>query len=259
MSCGIRIKWLGTSCFELDFGGKTVVTDPFITEAPLTDFDWQEVERCDAITLSHTHYDHITDIPRLCEKFRPRLFVGELAAKTMLEWTDYAPHLVYPAHVGLEVDLGAVSIRALYGRHTSLGMQYSDIVGRTASNPVCTDEKMKELQSWGIIEYRNWLFTTADGRQLLVWGGFPTSDAISALKGLDVDVLIMQSTANAVDKYAELIKAVGAKVVIPQHLDFPVAGLDANMRTAAKLGELLSESAPDVKYIIPEYRKWTEL
>ena len=259
MSCGIRIKWLGTSCFELDFGGKTVVTDPFITEAPATDFDWQEVEHCDAITVSHTHFDHITDIPRLCEKFRPRVFVGELSARALIEWTDYAPHLFFPAHPGLEVELGGLSIRALYGRHTSLGLKYSGIMANHERNPLCAGEKMMELQSWGIMEYRNWLFTTADGASVLVWGGYPTSDAISALRGLDADILLMQCTSDCAEKYTELIRAVGAKTVVPHHLDFPMGKIEDRFAFAAGLKEQLSRTDPDVEFIIPEYKKWLEL
>ena len=55
---GIRIKWLGCACFEMDFGGVTVVNDPWITGNAKTELTWEDVEKCDYITLTHGHYDH---------------------------------------------------------------------------------------------------------------------------------------------------------------------------------------------------------
>ena len=37
---GVRLKWLGCACFELDFNGFTVVTDPWISDNQCTDLTW---------------------------------------------------------------------------------------------------------------------------------------------------------------------------------------------------------------------------
>ena len=44
---GVRIKWLGCASFEMDFGGVTVVNDPWITDNEKTDLTWEAVEKCD--------------------------------------------------------------------------------------------------------------------------------------------------------------------------------------------------------------------
>ena len=41
---GVRLKWLGCACFELDFNGFTVVTDPWISDNRCTDLTWEAVE-----------------------------------------------------------------------------------------------------------------------------------------------------------------------------------------------------------------------
>lgn len=68
---GVDIKWLAVASFEMKFGNTTVVSDPYITDCVGTELDYTAVEKCDIITLTHSHYDHITDIPRLVEKFNP--------------------------------------------------------------------------------------------------------------------------------------------------------------------------------------------
>ena len=42
MAFGIRIKWLGCACFEMDFGGVTVVNDPWITANQKTELSFDE-------------------------------------------------------------------------------------------------------------------------------------------------------------------------------------------------------------------------
>ena len=69
---GVSIKWLAVTSFEIRCNNTTVVTDPYITECVGTDLTWGAVENCDIICLGHAHWDHITDIPRLVEKFKPR-------------------------------------------------------------------------------------------------------------------------------------------------------------------------------------------
>lgn len=39
----LRIKWLGCASFELDFGGITVVNDPWITKNSKTELTWENI------------------------------------------------------------------------------------------------------------------------------------------------------------------------------------------------------------------------
>ena len=123
---GLEIKWLSVTCFELKFGGITVVTDPYITECVGTDMTWEAIEKCDIICLTHAHWDHITDIPRLVEKFHPLIMCGEQTAMPLARWLDYTPSRIYPMYPNQELDFDDVKIKALYGRHTDLKKGFKD-------------------------------------------------------------------------------------------------------------------------------------
>jgi L-ascorbate metabolism protein UlaG (beta-lactamase superfamily) len=56
----VDIRFLGQSCFELEAGGTTVITDPFLTGNPLAAASADEVEP-DVILLTHGHGDHLGD------------------------------------------------------------------------------------------------------------------------------------------------------------------------------------------------------
>ncbi len=58
----MEIKYLGHSCFSINFGGKNLLFDPFITSNDLAkSIDIQSI-KADYILLSHGHADHVADV-----------------------------------------------------------------------------------------------------------------------------------------------------------------------------------------------------
>ena len=220
---GVDIKWLAVTSFEMRFGDFTVVTDPYITECEGTDLDYNAVEKCDAICLSHAHWDHITDIPRLCEKYKPIILCGDNTALPVAKWLNYNPSLVYPMYPDTELDFGKVKIRALYGRHTNLTNKINDAVEQVKALSLCKqDLGMANLQELGYFEYRNFLFTTPNGTKILLWGNDPTVEQLNMCKALKPDIAIIQHSKNPemAKKKAEFVAQLGCKVLIPHHHDF---------------------------------------
>ena len=87
-SSGVNFRWLGTNGWEISFGNKTILLDPWISrtdagyfrdqpnpdtpltlEAALID---QHISRADQILIGHGHYDHIADVPLASFGSRPR-------------------------------------------------------------------------------------------------------------------------------------------------------------------------------------------
>jgi L-ascorbate metabolism protein UlaG (beta-lactamase superfamily) len=259
MEYGIDIKWLAVTAFEIRCGGTTVVTDPFITECQQTDLDWRAVENCHIICLSHAHWDHITDIPRLMEKFSPLLLCGEQTATPMAQWLNCSPSHIYPMYPDLELDFGEVKIKALYGRHTSLEGGYNDWVARTQVNPISlADPHIAAMQGVGSMEYRNYLFTLPNGTKILLWGNDPTPVQRSICKALKPDIAILQRSVKPEDivRKAEFAAAIGCKVLIPHHHDFRAVDDPSVVET---FREEFLRLVPDGTFIAPEHGKWIHL
>ena len=254
-----ELKWLSVTCFEMKFGGVTVVTDPYVTECVGTDLTWEAIENCDMICISHAHWDHITDIPRLVDKFHPLIMCGEQTAMPMAKWLDYTPSRIYPMYPNLELDFDEVKIKALYGRHTDLKEGYNQLETRISGNPICsTDAGMASLQGIGCMEYRNFLFTLPNGTKILLWGNDPTVEQRNICKALQPDVVIMQRSVKPEDivKKAEFAAALGCKVLIPHHHDFRCVespnAIDAFEREFLK-------RVPDGRFIRPKHGEWIQL
>lgn len=259
MAYGISLKWLAVSSFEMRFGDLSVVSDPYITECVGTDLSWEAVEKCDMITLSHAHWDHITDIPRLAEKFCPKILCGDQTVYPMAQWLNYDPSKLYPMYPDTELDFGDVKIKALYGRHKSLRQGFNDLCERLRELPLCQEDPgIAQLQFVGNMEYRNYLFTTPNGTKLLLWGSMPTPEQVAICKALQPDIAILQRSikpAEIRDK-ARFAAQIGCKVLIPHHHDFQEVEDPQRIR---QFREDYLSFAPEGRFIVPEHGQWIHL
>lgn len=251
----LRLRWLGCACFELDFHGITVVTDPWITPNRQTDLTWETVEQCDCIALTHGHFDHILDIPPLAKKFGSRILCAQGTAIPLMKWADVNPMSVYPMCPNLELDLDAVSIKAVFGRHGVLpGTINERIASMKTHSIVGEDAFLQELFFWGDVEYHNYLLTMPNGMKILLWGNpLNLPEQRNALLKEKPDILLLQVTDRRTPVIAaKLCGQIHCKAVIPYHTDFP-----GNYRhNADALAAALAEYAPQTQYICPSYGQW---
>jgi len=256
---GIDIKWLAVSSFEIRCGDTHIVTDPYITECVGTELTWENVEDCHIICLGHAHWDHITDIPRLVDKFHPLLLCGDQTAMPMARWLNYKPTRIYPMYPDTELDFGDVKIRALYGRHTDLGLGFNDLVKRAENNQYAqADPGIAALQTVGSMEYRNFLFTLPNGVRLLIWGNDPTIEQERLCRALKPDIAILQRSAapEAIAAKADFAAGIGCRVLIPHHQDFK--GVD-DPAVVEEFGKAFLERVPDGVFINPVHGQWIHL
>jgi len=257
----IKIKWLSVASFEIDYAGHHIVTDPFITPNEQSPCTWKDVEDCEIITLSHAHYDHISDIPELMNRFDPLLLCGERTALPLSKWVNCNPMSVYPMYPDLELDFGWVRIKALYGVHVPLKGRSSEInewLGQFEKIPGLSG--IGDLQEIANVEYRNYLFTFDDGFRVLMWGNSFTQVQKSIVKDLKPDLAILQATGQAddPDTFADFASLIGAGMVIPHHQDLNRdKGFWAPRMKA--LEESINRINPSQHFIIPQYGEWMEV
>jgi L-ascorbate metabolism protein UlaG (beta-lactamase superfamily) len=68
----VEVLWLGQAAFRITTpGGKTIVTDPWLLNNPLTPAEYKNFDalgKIDLLLVSHGHTDHIADAPALAKK-----------------------------------------------------------------------------------------------------------------------------------------------------------------------------------------------
>jgi len=72
---GQRITYFGHSTFSLTTpSGQVALIDPWVTTNPVCPVALKNLQRLDAIFLSHAHSDHFGDLLSLAKQFRPKIF-----------------------------------------------------------------------------------------------------------------------------------------------------------------------------------------
>ena len=72
MQMELSIKWLGINGFEFNFQGRVILLDPYLTRnaaAPVgvPAYLQRHLPRADVIVVSHSHWDHMADVPAIFE------------------------------------------------------------------------------------------------------------------------------------------------------------------------------------------------
>lgn len=256
----MKLKWLSVASYEIERDGHTIVTDPFITEAENTPCTWESVEHCDLMTLSHLHWDHITDIPRLCQKFNVPVLTGELSALSLCDWGNLVPQQVFPMESNLELDFDWVKARALFGRHVAFNQRRNELLTNLMRKPF-VDRAMGDMQILGTLEYRNFLFTYPDGMKLLVWGNDLSVTQKNILKQLKPDVAIMQATRQIQSPraFAEFVAEFGPRIVVPHHMDLKKP-YQEYLPQLEEVRREMADLCPETELVLPpDHGVWFEI
>jgi L-ascorbate metabolism protein UlaG (beta-lactamase superfamily) len=112
----IQITWLGHAAFEIRFdGGEVLLLDPWIEGNPAYPKNYN-LQKADAIAVSHGHGDHLGDVVPLAKKFDAKVFAmveiaGWCAGKGVKNTIGF--------NKGGTVDLGFAKLTMTHALHSS--------------------------------------------------------------------------------------------------------------------------------------------
>ena len=181
----ISIRWITVTCFEIKIGERTVMIDPFIGMSPGIDVTAEIVEGADIIAVTHTHWDHVTDIGYLMDKFNSKVIVGDLSAMDLAKYLDRNTHHIYPVCHNTELDFGWVKIKALMGRHQDMKKPFTTTATSFRDKHFFKEYQELEPLGWfGTLEYRNYVITTPENFKILIYGNTPSVEQVNMLKDI---------------------------------------------------------------------------
>lgn len=210
----LKFRWLGVAGIEITANGQTLLADPFFTRPPLHNVLWGRVKpdkdrvfghirKGNFILITHSHYDHLLDVPAVVEK-TGAVVLGSANTCRLLEICGVPAAGIRQVEVGDNFNLGRFNIRVFPARHVPL--------------PVYRPGRLKDsLQPpLRLIEYRmdqdfSYLIRVG-GLRILLWSGNNPDGAHKA------DILFTNFVIRP-SFYRQLLEKVRPSVVIPIHWD----------------------------------------
>ena len=128
----IKLRWLGWACFEIILpSGKVLITDPFIDQSNTAPIKCSEVTGADYIALTHTHFDHCTDIGTLVKKFHSKVICSSSIAWPLAEFFDIRwPNLIW-VRAGDKIAFDDLQVEIVRAEHIFMPIKKEDFLNGT--------------------------------------------------------------------------------------------------------------------------------
>jgi len=258
----VRVRFAGVATLLFDDGETAWMTDGFFSRPPLLSVAFDKiapddaaierelrrlgVTRLAAVVPVHSHYDHAMDSPRVAQRTGATL-IGSASTLNVGRGLKLAEDRMHEVKPGDVVQLGKFKLTFIASRHSPT--PFTDGITPdpidTPLVPPARATDWREGQTWSL------LVEHASGQRMLVQGsaGFVPG----ALKGrradtafLGVGTLGSKSPAYREKYWDEVVKAVGAKRVIPIHWDAFWLPLGEPLQTMPRLADNFDASMADL-------------
>jgi L-ascorbate metabolism protein UlaG (beta-lactamase superfamily) len=186
----IKMRWLGWACFEIVLpSGKVIITDPFIDYSPSSPIKTDQLTGADYLALTHTHFDHCTDVGILAKKFNSKIICSSSTSGRLIEYFDLDWTNVIRVRAGDKIAFDDLEVEAIRAEHIYMPIKKEDEL--TQDWPAPLDQMMPSMITAGLhqmpvrdMEMINFLFQTSDNLRILMFGGITRYAALHLLLGL---------------------------------------------------------------------------
>jgi L-ascorbate metabolism protein UlaG (beta-lactamase superfamily) len=266
-SSGVNLKWFGVNGWEITFGNKTILIDPWLSRYDAGFFSGkfnpntanqvdeatldQQVKKADQILIGHGHWDHIGDIPYLAKKTGAQVIGSETHAN-VLRAAGVPEAKIVQVKGGEYIQFEGYTIEVFPGLHSMGPTKKHAVPGHLYQVPPSVT-KVGDMPEGDTLIY----MITVGGKYRIFL--MSTANYIErAITGLRPDVALVASLfANQIHDYTpRLFKALNyPKLVLPTHWDNfekPLAEGPQDLRTVFGDPANMDLAVKEVKQVSPK-------
>ena len=253
----MKLRWIDTSCFEIVTNeNEVIVTDPYIDECENHPISSDEIQKMDYILISHTHYDHISQLNKFFELYRPKILSSTSSSLSLLKHFDLSGQCMFGMDHLETLDFGNTKFTRISAKHSIPNRKERHLERESKILlPDNIDKSYDQLMHTGYNDFSNFYIETKDNTRILFWGGGVTVEQINQAKDFRPDIILMQIPSNPNDKIIEVIKTIGTSFVIPHHHDTYYKTKDVN-KMMEELKNDIETNCPYTTFISLEPGKW---
>jgi L-ascorbate metabolism protein UlaG (beta-lactamase superfamily) len=279
----VVLKYLGTAGWEISDGSTVVLIDPYlsrisgpappgggsghsIAEETRRAYGWNDIaspdvaaidshiQRADFILVTHTHYDHVLDVPHIARKTGAAV-IGTESTENVMRAYDVPGEQLLTVRGGEDYQFGSFSLKVIPSIHSPLDHKhyFSSATAPAGMKAPLTLEQIHP--EGGTLAY----LIRFHGHQILAFGGMNYIER--EIVGLEPDVALIGAGASRKEIYdysGRLMRALHyPALVLPTHWDNFLAPYGASQQPALEaLQSFIQEiksASPKTKLIVPKY------
>lgn len=266
-------RWLGTSGWRIDIEGRTVLFDPYVTRFKTGLFDGgfkpgtklrsdpeqvrKHIGRPEIVLVSHSHWDHIADVPHIAMTTGARV-VGTETTFHLLVAFGVDPEQISVVKGGEVLDFNGFTVEVVSSLHSRNKRHTYFAPGTLNAPPSAAPRTISDLPEGDTLAFQ--VTAGSGGTSAFLMGASDFSER--AVQGLspDLAMIAVPSSASTSRYVPRLLRALGQPgVVVPVHWDNfeeplsepprrdPVMDLDAFVA-------LVHQESPASRIVVPDYR-----
>lgn len=247
----MKLSWYGTASVMLESQDTRIVFDPFLG-IPLEETFCRrklhavKYRTADAVLVTHGHFDHILDIPKLYQNSDIEIYATKTPCLTLLS-RGVAREKLHRIFPGMRLTLGSFDITVYQGRHCrfDIGVMLKTVCKKeTLLHPKRLIELIQLNRRYE--ENGETLFyeIEAEGKRIQLMGSMGLAPGVDYPTGADVLILPFQGTANPAHTVAPIIERLQPKRILLDHYDNTFPPMSSHIETLGFTAKLTYAGLP---------------
>lgn len=230
-SAGVKLKWLGCNGWQIEFAGKTILFDPWLSRFDTGFFSGRfnaktpivvdetaierNVKKADQILIGHGHWDHMADVPAIAKKTGAQV-IGSESHGNVLRATGVPEPKIVTVKGGEYMQFDGYTIEVFPGLHSMApGTKKFGFPSHVHAVPAAPPAVVSDLPEGDTLIY---LLTV--GGKLRIFLMSTANYVERAIAGLRPDVALLAPLFHREihDYNGRLLRALGnPKLILPTH------------------------------------------
>jgi L-ascorbate metabolism protein UlaG (beta-lactamase superfamily) len=280
----VTLQWFGTAGWEISDGSTVILIDPYLSRlngprppgagsagTPMPGdtrklYGWDDaivpdeaiinehIQRANFILVTHTHYDHVLDVPYIAAKTRATV-IGTESTQNVLRAYNVPEEQLITVRGGEDYEFGAFSVKVIPSIHSALDHKHY-FSSAKAPEGMKAPLTFKQISpEGGTLAY----MIRFHGHQILAFGGMNYIER--EMQGLKPDVVLAGAAGSRKEIYdycGRLMRALQfPALVIPTHWDNFFVPYGGSQQPAIDVVQSFVEevraASPKTKVIVPKY------